>query len=294
MESLGSLQTFVQVAELRSFADAGRAAGVSATAVGKSISRLEDNLGARLFHRTTRSITLTAEGEMLLARARRILAEAEAARDELSEHAQAPRGRLRISLPQITDLTMPVLADFMAAYPQILLDLDFTDRVVDVVEEGFDAVLRCGAPADSRLSARQVGVFNRCLVASPGYLQAHGVPTQPADLVDHHCLHYRFPTSGRIEEWPLRGTPAEFRLPLSMVCNTIETRLCFAIRGRGIACLPDHSVQEAVQSGRLVRVLDGHVDGWSTLHLLWPSGRHMVPRLRVFVDFVAQRLMPAA
>lgn len=293
MDSLSNLQTFVQVAELRSFAEAGRSNGLSAAAIGKTISRLEDALAVRLFHRTTRSVSLTAEGELLLLRARRILAEAEAARADLSLQAGVPRGRLRVSLPLISDLALPMLADFMAAYPDVALDLELTDRVVDVVEEGFDVVLRVGTPADSRLSARRVGRFNRCVVASPAYLAAHGTPRVPEDLLQHRCLHYRFPSSGRIEQWPLRGLPTSTELPQSMVCNTIETRLCFAIRGQGIAYLPDHSVRSAVASGQLQRVLDDYVDAPGELHLLWPSGRHVVPRVRVFIDFVAARLMQA-
>lgn len=291
MDSLSNLHTFVQVAELRSFAEAGRASGVSAAAIGKAISRLEESLSIRLFHRTTRSVALTAEGELLLLRARRILAEADAARDDISLHAGVPRGRLRVSLPQISDLALPLLADFMAAYPDVTLDLEFCDRVVDVVNEGFDVVLRVGQPADSRLSAKRVGRFNRCVVASPAYLERHGTPREPMDLLEHRCLQYRFPSSGRIEQWPLRGLSPTLQLPQSMVCNTVEARVCCAIRGQGIAYVPDHSASKAVQQGELVRILDEFVDAPGELHLLWPSGRHVVPRVRVFIDFVAAHLM---
>jgi DNA-binding transcriptional LysR family regulator len=291
MDSLGSLSTFVQVADMRSFAEAGRASGISAAAVGKSIVRLEASLGVRLFHRSTRSVTLTAEGQMLLMRARRILAEAEAAQEELSEHAGSARGSLRVSLPLVSGLLLPVLSDFMRAYPDITLDLDFSDRLVDVIEEGFDAVLRVGAPSDSRLSARRMGEFRRCLVASPGYLQARGTPIVPADLATHRCLQYRFPSSGRIESWPLRGLPAGLEIPQSMVCNNIETRVCFALRDQGIAYVPDHSVSIALANGTLVTVLDSYLDAPGVFHLLWPSGRHVMPKLRVFIDFMDARLM---
>ncbi len=241
LDSLNGFVVFVQVAETRSFVAAGRLLGISASAIGKSVARLEDRLGVRLFHRSTRSITLTAEGTLFLERSRRILAEIEAAQLELSQASAAPRGRLRVSLPLVSSLVLPVLGEFMRAYPEIELDLDFTDQLVDVIEDGFDAVVRTGAPADSRLSARRLGAFGYLLVASPGYLAQRGTPRVPEDLLQHSCLHYRYPHSGKLEPWVLRraaGAP-ELQLPTSMICNNIETRLCFALQGLGIAYLPD-------------------------------------------------------
>lgn len=293
MDSLSGFTVFVQVAETRSFVAAGRLLGVSASAVGKRVARLEERLGVRLFHRSTRSITLTAEGALFLARSRRVLAEIEAAELELSRTAGAPRGRLRLSLPLVSALLMPVLADFMAAYPEIELDLDFTDRMVDVIEEGFDAVVRAGEPGDSRLSARRLGQYSQVLVASPAYLAAHGMPQRPAELAQHACLRYRFPTSGKLEAWPLQpeADAPPFELPVSMVCNNIETRLCFALRGRGIACMPDFSAREGLAQGQLRTVLDGYmVRNTVTFHALWPSGRHVSPRLRAFIDFLGERM----
>ena len=211
MENLGGFVVFVQVAETRSFVAAGRALGLSASAIGKRIARLEARLNVRLFHRSTRSITLTAEGTRFLERCRRVIAELDAAEQELTQSVEAPRGRLRVSLPTIGTLLLPVLADFMAAYPEIELDIDFSDRIVDVIDEGFDVVLRTGHPTDSRLSSRLLGHFRQHLVASPDYLERHGTPRTPADLAQHRCLHYRFPSSGKLEIWPLRapraGTP---------------------------------------------------------------------------------------
>ncbi|UPG96025.1 LysR family transcriptional regulator [Luteibacter aegosomatissinici] len=291
MDSFGSLHTFVRVAETRSFVDAGRVLGVSAAAVGKSVARLEASMGVRLFHRSTRSVTLTAEGHLFLARCRRILAEAEAAKTELSERVGNPQGRLRVSLPTVNDLVLPVLADFVAAYPDIVLDLDFTDRMVDVIEEGFDAVLRVGEPADSRLAGRYLGSFNRYLIASPAYLREHGTPRTPADLVRHKCMHYRYPSTGRLEVWPLRGG-AELRLPESLVCNDIQSRVHFAARGHGIAFVPDHSARHALANGSVVTLLDAYLDASSSFHLLWPSGRHVLPKLRVFIDFFSEHMFP--
>lgn len=176
MESLNGIAFFVQAAETRSFSQAGRSLGVSSSAVGKGVSRLEERLGVRLFHRSTRSITLTAEGALFLERCRRILCEVEAAELELSETLEAPRGRLRISLPLVGMLVMPALTAFMRRYPAIELDVDFTDRLVDVVEEGFDVVMRTGDPIDSRLMSRPLGGYRLQLVASPGYLACRGTP----------------------------------------------------------------------------------------------------------------------
>lgn len=296
MESLNGFVVFVQVAEMRSFVAAGRNLGVSASAVGKSIARLEDKLGVRLFHRSTRSITLTAEGHLLLERSRRILAEIEAAQQELTQAAEHPVGRLRLSLPLVGSLVLPVLGDFMRQYPQIQLDLEFTDRMVDVIAEGYDAVLRIGPPADSRLSARKLGHFRTVVVASPEYLARCGEPQTPADLTRHACLQYRFPSSGKLERWVMRGNEAEneLALPATMVCNNIETRVCFALRGLGIAWLPDFAIREALEEGALREVLADYASHTGVVHLLWPASKHPSPKLRVLIDFLSARIFPAA
>ncbi|MBS0370821.1 MAG: LysR family transcriptional regulator [Proteobacteria bacterium] len=294
MDSLNGFMVFVQVAETRSFVAAGRLLGVSASAVGKSVSRLEEKLGVRLFHRSTRSVSLTAEGTLFLERSRRILAEIEAAELELSQATSAPRGRLRVSLPLVSSLVLPVLGEFMRDYPAIELDLDFTDRLVDVIEEGFDAVVRTGEPADSRLSARRLGVFRSMLVASPDYLARRGTPQVPADLLQHACLHYRFPNSGKLETWALRQAPGEPELPLptSMICNNIETRVCFALQGLGIAYLPEFAIREPLADGRLRAVLTAHVERTGVFHVLWPASKHPSPKVRAFVDFLCARVFP--
>ncbi|RQN39851.1 LysR family transcriptional regulator [Paraburkholderia tropica] len=295
MESLNGFMVFVQVAETRSFVAAGRVLGVSASAVGKSIARLEDKLGARLFHRSTRSITLTSEGARFLESSRRILAEIEAAQLEISQASAAPRGRLRVSLPLVSALMLPVLSDFMQAYPQIELDLDFTDRVVDVIDEGFDAVVRIGEPGDSRLVARKLGTFRWRVVGSPAYFERRGTPKTPADLLDHTCLHYRYPSTGRLETWVLRrakGEP-ELALPVSMICNNIETRVCFALEGRGIAYLPDFSIREPLADGRLRAVLSSHLERPGVVHVLWPASKHPSPKVRALVDFLSAHVFPS-
>ena len=290
MDSLSGFVVFNRVAETRSFVAAGQSLGISASAVGKRVARLEGRLGVRLFHRSTRSITLTAEGALFLERSRRILAEIEATEQELSQANGAPRGRLRVSLPQVTGLVMPALAEFMARYPDIELDLDFSDRMVDII----DVVMRGGQPLDSRLNAKFLGHFQHRLVASPDYLREHGLPAHPRELAGHRCLHYRFPSSGKLETWPLRREHPEqdYDIPISMVCNHVETRICFALNHRGITCLPDFSVRAALASGSLVSVLDDFIERRGSFYLLWPSGRQVPPRLRVFIDFMLERVFP--
>lgn len=294
MDNLAGFTAFVQAAETRSFVAAGRVLGISASAIGKSIARLEERLGVRLFHRSTRSIALTSEGTVFLERCRRILGEIEAAELELSNSKSAPQGRLRVSLPQVGSLLNPVLAAFARAYPQVELDLDFSDRRVDVIEEGYDAVVRAGESADSRLMSRQLGQFQLQLVAAPAYLARHGTPALPAELAQHTCLLYKFPSSGKIEAWPLPEWPALHAagLPALLNCNNVETLLHFAENGLGIAALPDFAVRAALAAGRLQLVLDTHRQHDGAFRILWPSSRHLTPKLRAFIDFLAIHVFP--
>jgi len=192
-------------------------------------------------------------------------------------------------------LMMPALVAFMRAFPEIVLELDFSDQVVDVIEEGFDAVVRFADVGDSRLMSRALGTYCRRLVAAPAYLAAKGVPRTPNDLKAHACLHHRFPTSGRFERWPLRPEHAsiEAELPRAAVASTIEPLICMAEQGLGIAYLPDFAIGRQLREGLLVTVLDDCTDCSGPLRVLWPSNRHLAPKLRVFVDFLAENLVPA-
>lgn len=291
MDNLGALNVFVLAADTRSFTTAGHQLGLSSSAVGKAITRLEERLGVRLFHRSTRSITLTAEGAMFLERCRHILCELEVAETELAQTREAPRGKLRISLPIINALTVPPLNDFMRAYPEVQLDLEFGDHLVDIIEEGFDAVIRAGDVADSRLMSRVLGEFHLELVASPAYLARAGVPRVPEDLAGHACLLHRFATSRKFERWPLvrDGQDLEIAIKPAAVANTIEPLLLMATEGLGITCLPDVLVREHIEGGRLITVLDDFVAHAGTMRILWPSSRYLSPKLRAFVDFMCER-----
>jgi DNA-binding transcriptional LysR family regulator len=295
MDNLGWLHAFVHAAETRSFTQAGRQLGVSSSAIGKSIGRLEQRLGVRLFHRSTRTITLTQEGGSFLERCRRILGEIEAAEEEIARTQGQPRGRLRVSLPLLGVVMMPAINCFIRAYPDIQLDLEFTDRLVDVIDEGFDAVIRAGEVTDSRLMNRMLGEFRLKLVASSDYLKRRGVPQVPEDLGHHACLHHRYTTSGTFERWPLRrdGREIEIMPASAVIVNTIEPLISMTEQGLGIACLPDLALRRQFAEGTLQTVLDDYVEHAGPMRLLWPSSRHLAPKLRAFVDFMGEQLFPA-
>jgi DNA-binding transcriptional LysR family regulator len=296
VDSLTGLAAFVRAAEAQSFVAAGRLLGVSSSAVGKSVARLEERLGVRLFHRSTRSIRLTPEGALFLERCQRILGELADAEAELSRVAEMPRGKLRLSVPAIgTRLLLPVLPEFVRRYPEIELDIDYNDRLVDVIEEGLDAVVRSGDLTDSRLAARRLGSFRFLVVGSPEYLRARGAPQGPEDLVRHARLLYKFPTTGKIQPWDPRVVPLalEPSLPVAMTGNSIEALLGAAVRGLGLAYMPDFAVRDALASGSLVSVLDPLVTSTGTFHVLWPANRIRPPKLRVLVDFLCERLFAA-
>lgn len=295
MDQFAALSAFVQSAETGSFVAAGRQLGLSASAVGKAVARLEQRLDVRLFHRNTRNMTLTEEGRLFLERCRRIFDEVEAAEAELAQASRTPRGRLRVSLPLVGMLLTPVLAGFMRAYPEVQLDLDFTDRLVDVVEEGFDAVIRTGRPSDSRLMSRNIGRFRLRIVAAPAYLERCGIPATPQDLARHRCLHQRSPTTGKLRPWPFArsGAAEKIDLPEAMSATAIDPLIRLAVEGLGIACLPPFAVRDEIADGRLVSLLEEYVVEADQFSVLWPAGRQLTPKVRAFVDFMAENLFRA-
>ncbi|PMS20840.1 LysR family transcriptional regulator [Trinickia dabaoshanensis] len=293
MDTLSGLAVFVRAAETLSFVTAGRALGISASAVGKSIAKLEQSMGVRLFHRTTRRIALTEEGAIFFERCRHALQEIEDAQAQLSQASDAPRGRLRVSMPTIGyRLVLPVIGEFRARYPEVELDLDFSDRHVDVIEENFDVVIRGGQPADSSLKARPVAPYRFVVCASPDYFVRHGVPRQAQELSAHVCLRFKYQSSGKLQDWLIDGAAASCgdaaRAPL--VFNNAEAVLAAATEGLGLAYLPDFLVRQAIAQGHLQTALDASTTLEGVLRALWPANRHVPPRLRVFVDFLAERL----
>lgn len=296
IDSLGSIGIFVRVAERLGFSAVARDLGVSPSAVGKAVARLEERLGVRLFNRSTRTLALTAEGERFLQRCRRILCEVEAAQLEMSQAGARPSGRLKVSLPRHSGLFEQVISDFLMEFPEVELDLNFSDHLVDVIGEGFDVAIRAAPLEDSGLKHRRLGDFKRILVGSPEYFQRQGRPEQPADLLQHQCLHYRFPHTGRLERWPLALEPEQSapQLPGTLICNSVEMRIFLALRGQGIACLPDFTVAAHLTSGRLQTVLDRYTDNQGTIWMVWPMGRDQSPAVRSFLEFMGHRLLKPA
>lgn len=293
MENLSNIGLFVRVAQRLSFSAVARESGLSPSTVGKSIARLEERLKVRLFHRSTRTLALTADGKVFLERCRRILSEIEAAELEMSQASEMPRGTLRISLPRYSGLFQQAISHFMQRYPAVELDLDFSDRLVDVIGEGFDAAIRASALSDSGLMRRRLCTFRRVLAASPEYLQEHGRPLHAKDLQHHACLHYRFPNTGRLEQWPISETQDIPELPRTLVCNSVEMRVHLSLQGQGIACLPDFTVGEHLSSGRLQTILDECTHNTVPLWIVWPASRNLSPKLRAFIDCMSEAVFQA-
>jgi DNA-binding transcriptional LysR family regulator len=293
MDRLSGLDAFVSTADLGSFIAAGRVLGLSASAIGKAVGRLEEQLGVRLFQRSTRSIRLTEEGRMFHERCRRILDDLDDAQAALARAREAPRGTLRVSAPIVTyHLLLPLVPLFVARYPEVVLDLDFNDRLVDLIEEGVDVAIRSGDLADSRLVARRLRPVRLLLCAAPAYLESHGVPGVPQDLARHCGIHFRYPNSRKIQEWPLslpEGAP-ELRIPSVMSCNNMEAVLRATLSGLGIGCMPDFLVRESLAQGALQTILEAYITNRDQFSMIWPSSRNLSPKVRVFVDFLTEQL----
>ena len=293
MDSLSGIVAFVKTAETLSFVAAARALGVSPSAVGKNVARLEQTMGVRLFQRSTRRVHLTAEGALFFERCRRILDDLQDAEAMLSHAVQAPRGKLRVSLPTVGyRFLLPHLSEFRDIYPEIEMDLDFSDNLVDVIDEGVDVAIRSGSLPDSRLMARRLGPFRFVLCAAPSYLQRKGIPRTAAALEQHDCIHYRFVTTGKLMNWPMVADTdgAPVRLRSALTCNNMEAVLATAIDGHGIAYMPDFLARQAVTEGHLRTLLDDHIVDQGQFWAVWSSSRHLTPKIRVFVDFIATRL----
>lgn len=293
MDRLGGLTAFVRTADLGSFVAAGRVLGLSASAVGKAVTGLERQLGVRLFQRSTRSLRLTDEGRLFHERCRRVLDDLDDAEASLAQAVATPRGRLRVSVPIVSyHLLLPVLPEFVERYPEVELDLDFNDRVVDLIDEEVDVAFRSGVLPDSRLMTRALRPYRLLLCAAPSYLAKSGSPDCPRDLDGHRAIRFRFPNSRKLQDWPV-VLPEQTTLPpmqTILTCNNMEALRGAVISGLGIGCMPDFLARGPLADGTLKTVLDAHLDAPGRFHLIWPSNRHLSPKVRVFVDFLSERL----
>jgi len=290
MDNLSGLIAFVRAAENQSFTLAGRALGISSSAVGKSVSRLEERIGVRLFHRSTRQISLTSEGLDFFGRCRTLLQQLQDAEAALSHSKTRPRGRLRISLPAVGyRLISGILREFYQRYPEIELDLDFSDRLVDVVDEAFDAVIRSGELPDSSLAAKRICTFRFVLCAAPDYLQRYGMAKDVQDIQHYKGIAYKFPSNGKLQPWWLKVNNDTVRITLetTVVMNSVEAVLAACRNGLGLAYLPDFVIQEYLASQELIRVLPElslEGDFW----IVWSPSRLLSPKTRAFIDFLSE------
>lgn len=283
---------FACVVEHRSFTAAAEALGLSKATVSKAIARLETSLGAALFHRTSRRLSLTETGKALSGHAARILAEAQAAEEIARGEAREPSGTVRLAAPMSFGLlhVAPAIADFLAANPAIRVDLDLSDERRDIVELGFDIALRIAALPDSSLKSRKLGDIDTRIVAAPAYFKRHGRPKHPAELAHHACFGYaNVPAS---EGWRFRGPGGEeavVRPGGPLRTNSGEAMLPALRAGLGIATLPHFIVEQDLAAGALEAILPGWRRPPVALHLLTPPGALRPKRVALLIDFLTER-----
>lgn len=293
MDSLTAMRVFARVVETGSFSAAGRQLGQAPSSVSRLIGDLEYDLGARLFHRTTRRLSLTEAGHVYHARALGILRDLEDARLAVSELTDAPSGILRMTLPASLAARhlVPAIAGFRARYPAVTAAVSVTDRLVDLVEDGFDLAVRIGRLTDSSLVARKIGTADRLLAASPAYLKQNGAPQTPDDLHGHSCLVVRDQPGANA--WAFDGASGRqvVRVSGAFVANDGPSLVAAAAAGLGIVAVPRWLIGAELKRRQLKPVLTEYTpDPADTpLHAVYPHQRHLPPKVRVFIDFLANR-----
>ncbi|EPD38608.1 MULTISPECIES: LysR family transcriptional regulator [Delftia] len=295
-DRLAGVSAFVASAEAGSFAQAAERLGLTRSAVGKAVARLEERLGARLFVRTTRSLGLTEDGQMFYERCAQALEDLDAARHMLEAGRREVVGRLRISAPVVFGRhhVAPLLLELAQLHPRLRIEASFTDRQLDFADDGIDLAIRSGELSDSDwLVARRLGMQTMVLCASPAYLQAHGAPRSVADLAGHRCIAYM--RSGRAAPWGLAGEDGSLAAPVlepALGFDDIETIATATLQGAGLAHMPLWRVRSALDSGALVRLLPDVPAARIPLHVLWPRTRFLPYRLRVTIDALLAAIPP--
>lgn len=288
MIGLDLIVSFASAARHASFASAARELGLSPSAVAKNIARLEAQLGMRLFHRTTRQVTLSQDGEDIYSRCQRILEDVESLEGAAAQARSGLRGTLRIDMPVTygRQVVQPVLMELMTLHPALKVDARFSDQVVDIVKEGLDAAVRIGPLADSGLVGRMFDQQFLSIYASPAYLKRHGKPDAPDDLAKHHCLLFRLPTSGRDRAWQFRAGKRDFSLmPEGGVrLGEGEALVQAAAAGLGIVQAPTYLADLQVKRGKLVEILEKYRPPPLPISLVYPSHRHIPLRVRALAD----------
>ena len=293
-DTLKDIPVFVASVEAGSFAQAAVRLHLSRSAVGKSIARLEERLGVRLFHRTTRSQRLTDNGALFYERCLRALEEIRGAESQLETGKHQVSGRLRVAVPVLfgRQCIAPLLIELAQEHPGLELEMSFSDRVVDLVEEGFDMAVRNGALADSSvLVARRLGEHRMILCAAPDYLLKNGQPQSVDDLRQHTAINYT--RAGRVLPWQLMdydGTSRTFIPRSSLNMDDLQAICDAALAGHGLAWLPCWMVIKEIQQGNLVPLLDQAPDVRFDVHAVWQQTPHLPLRVRIAIDMLVKRL----
>jgi len=286
---LNAVRMLVQVAEARSFTVAAGQLGISQSGLSRAIGRLESALGVRLLHRTTRNVSLTPDGRQFVAHCAPLLSGLEDAERRLGDRPSTPAGVLKLTAPSMfgRKVLVPLAGQLMATHPQLQFELVLNDRLVDLVEEGFDAALRTGPISDVRMVARPLRPLHWVTVASPAYIARHGQPATVDALQDHACLAVRNLRSGRLVDWQFRdgqGQLREFTPPARMVFDSGDPLVEGALAGIGIVQVMDFAVADALADGRLQRVLQPFEGRSRVLSLVYPPSRQASPKLQVLAE----------
>lgn len=292
MDRLHELEVFVAVADAGSFAKAGTRLRLSPPAVTRAVSALEDRLGARVFNRTTRSLTITEVGQRFLDSARRVLVDLDAAEKEAVGETAMPQGHLTItaSVTFGRSALAPLVCGFLNQHPRVTASVVLLDRVVNLVEEGIDLAVRIGPLPDSSLIAKRVGAVRRILVASPDYLARRGMPVSPADLKLHSVIAFTGLMPNREWRFASDRSPNSVALNPTLEINDATAAIAAAEMGHGITIALSYMVHEKIREGKLVVVLDDFTPSARPVHLVYPRTRLVASKVRAFVDYAAPRL----
>jgi DNA-binding transcriptional LysR family regulator len=289
VDKFQQMRAFAAVVESGSFVRAADSLGLSKTAVSRLVGELESRLGTRLLHRTTRKLSLTPEGEIFHERCRQLLAGVAEAEAELSTHAGEAIGQLRINVPVTFGILhlAPLWAAFMAQNPRVILDVTLTDRIVDLVEEGYDMAVRIARLQASSLVSRQLASTRVILCASPEYLRRHGTPGHPSELARHAVIAYTLLSTG--EQWEFSGPqgPVTVKVVPRMRTNSGDTCCEAALQHQGIVLQPSFLVGRHLRSGALVEVLPQYRSFEHGIYAVYPSRKHLTPKVRALIDFLA-------
>lgn len=290
MDKFQEMRAFAAVVDAGSFVGAADALGQSKTAVSRLVSELEARLGVRLLHRTTRKLSLTPEGEIFQERSKQLLSDVEAAEAELTARAGEAIGPLRVNVPFTFGLMhlAPLWPVFMAQHPKVVLDVTLSDRLVDLVEEGYDLAVRIARLPSSTLVSRQLTSTRLILCASPQYLRRHGTPKQPEDLAQHAVLAYTLLSTG--EQWELQGPEGlvKVRVVPRMRSNSGDTCCAAALQHQGIVLQPSFLVAAHLKSGALVEVLPRYRAFEFGVHAVYANRKHLTPKVRMLIDFLVK------